>query len=125
MTLENFMSPFLFNYLFNDNSHSHRKHMEQYFALSLKGSEQVNLEAGMGLRQRQRGGRRGCIKQRQVGRVKVIRRRILSDGDGTENKGRNRQALERSRYHSSFQPLIRTSTGGTREERRGVREGER
>lgn len=65
--------------------------MEQYFALSLKGREEVNLEAGMGLRQRQRGGGRmggggGCIKQRQVGRVKVIRRRILSDGDGTENK---------------------------------------
>lgn len=72
---------------------------------------EVNLEAGIGLRQHKRGG--GCIKQRQVGRVKAIRLRILSDGDGTKNKGRNGQTLEQSRYCGSFQPLIRMSTGGT------------
>lgn len=41
--------------LFSDNSHSHRKLTEQYFALPLKGGEEVKLEAGIGVRQRQMG----------------------------------------------------------------------
>lgn len=116
----NSLSPFHFNYLFSDNSHNHRKHIEQYFVLPLKARVEVNLEEGICFKttseRRSRRGWVGCIKQRQVGRVKVIRRRILSDWDGTENKGRNRQALEGSWYHGSFQTLIRTDTGGTREE---------
>lgn len=51
----------------------------------------------------------------------MIRLKILPHGDGTKNKGRNRQTLEQSQYCGSFQPPIRMRTGGTRGDKRGER----
>lgn len=55
-------------------------------------------------RKRRGGGNGGRIKRRRVGRVKAIRAGSLSDGDGTENKGRNGRTLEESRYRGGSRP---------------------